>query len=318
MKNSSYTSFALLLALVAAATSCIDDDLDKCPPEGGKVEVVLRAEKFRTRPPYGADDLEADFGARIHALDYLLYAGGELLERGSLDDAAAVRGGAYVFRHEPLPFGAYRLVFVANTAPDMLDGRPEAPEKYFILYQGADGGDDHFRADLPFEVTCPIRNGFETVLKRVYGVTRFRFENIPAEVAAVEVSLDRVGARIPLSGEPDLPCEVTKRVAVSDMEARTAGSFLLGTFPTLPGRRSTLRLKLYGENAAAPVYERTVTDTLRIVSNQLLGLTVRFEEGDFTGDIRFSVEVDTSWDGSTEGGGGDIALAAGSPEAIRR
>lgn len=74
----------------------------------------------------------------------------------------------------------------------MMTGRKDAPELCYIAYQG-EGGDDHFRADVPFEVTCPCRNEFEAVLQRVHGVTRFRCENVPAEIASVEVSLDNVG-----------------------------------------------------------------------------------------------------------------------------
>ena len=86
------------------------------------------------------------------------------------------------------------------------------------------------------------------------------------------------------------------------LRARAAGSFTLGTFCTLPGERTSWRLRLYGEDDA-PLYDRVVTDTLRIECNQLIDLTARFEEGDFRGEIEFSVDVDTTWDGANEGGG---------------
>lgn len=35
----------------------------------------------------------------------------------------------------------------------------------------------------------------------------------------------------------------------------------------------------------------------------VIDLTARFEEGDFRGEIEFSVDVDTTWDGANEGGG---------------
>ena len=63
-----------------------------------------------------------------------------------------------------------------------------------------------------------------------------------------------------------------------------------------------MRLRLYGEDDA-PLYDRVVTDTLRIECNQLIDLTARFEEGVFRGEIEFSVDVDTTWDGANEGGG---------------
>lgn len=301
MKRLSYISFALFGLM--AAVSCVEEDLNACPPEGGGVTVALRVEKFQTRPPYGPSDLEESFGKRIHSLDYLLYADGRLLEQGSLEDVGSTAGDSYLFRHNPLPFGTYRLAFVANTSASMMTGSTDAPESRFIVYQGENAGDDHLRADLPFEVTCPCSNEFETVLQRVHGVTRFRFENVPADVTAIEVSLDNVGERIPLSGEPDRPCEVIKRVGTADMTSKAAGLFTLGTFSTLPGTKSSWRLKLYAENDAVPVYEHLVTDTLRIERNQLLELKVRFKDTDFNGEVEFSVDIDTTWDGSNEGGG---------------
>lgn len=306
MKILSYLSLSLLCLL--SAVSCIKEDLDACPPEGGSVAVTIRVEKFRTRPPYAPEDLEENVAARIHSLNYMLYANGRLLEQGRLDDMQAAEGNTYVYRHDPLPFGAYRLVFVANVTARMMTGNPDAPENYYIVYQGEGKGDDHLRADLPFEVTCPCSNAFETVLQRVHGVTRFRFEQIPPEITSIEVSLDEVGQRTPLAGEPDLPCTVAKRVALADWASRTDGAFTLGTFSTLPGARTSWRLKLYAGDETVPVYDRMVTDTLRIERNQLLELTTRFKEDDFRGDIDFSVDVDTDWDGSNEGGGEVVIL----------
>lgn len=299
-EKSPYIPFAFLCLL--SATSCIEEKLDPCPPQGGSVTVALRVEKFQARPSYRPSDFEQEFGKRIHSLDYLLYAGGQLVGQGRADDLHTASGGDYLFRIDTLPFGTYRLAFVANVTPRMMTGTMDAPEARYIVYQGEKNGDDHFRADVPFEVTCPCRNEFEAVLQRVHGITRFRFENIPARIASVEVVLDNVGQRMPLCGEPDLACEVSKRIPAAQLRTRPAGSFTLGTFCTLPGVRTSWRLRLYGEDDA-PLYDRVVTDTLRIECNQLIDLTARFEEGDFRGEIEFSVDVDTTWDGANEGGG---------------
>ena len=299
MKKSPYIPFAFLCLL--SATSCIEEKLDPCPPQGGSVTVALRVEKFQARPSYRPSDFEQEFGKRIHSLDYLLYAGGQLVGQGRADDLHTASGGDYLFRIDTLPFGTYRLAFVANVTPRMMTGTMDAPEARYIVYQGEKNGDDHFRADVPFEVTCPCRNEFEAVLQRVHGITRFRFENIPARIASVEVVLDNVGQRMPLCGEPDLACEVSKCVPAAQLRTRAAGSFTLGTFCTLPGVRTSWRLRLYGEDDA-PLYDRVVTDTLRIECNQLIDLTARFEEGDFRGEIEFSVDVDTTWDGAYDDG----------------
>ena len=219
MKKSPYIPFAFLCLL--SATSCIEEKLDPCPPQGGSVTVALRVEKFQARPSYRPSDFEQEFGKRIHSLDYLLYAGGQLVGQGRADDLHTASGGDYLFRIDTLPFGTYRLAFVANVTPRMMTGTMDAPEARYIVYQGEKNGDDHFRADVPFEVTCPCRNEFEAVLQRVHGITRFRFENIPARIASVEVVLDNVGQRMPLCGEPDLACEVSKpRSAAEDTPRR--------------------------------------------------------------------------------------------------
>lgn len=302
MKSLSYISLALFCLL--GAVSCVKEDLDACPPEGGGVAVTLRVEKFRTRPPYAPEDLEDNFAARIHSLHYMLYADGRLIEQGDLDDVQAAGGDTYVYRHDPLPFGSYRLVFTANVAAGVMAGSPDTPESCYVVYQKDGKDDDFFRADLPFEVTCPRSNEYETVLQRIHGVTRFRFEQLPTLITAVEVSLDGVGERMPLAGEPDMPCTVAKRDAEADWISRDAVTLTLGTFPTLPGARTSWRLKLYAGDPTVPVYDRLVTDTLRIERNQLLELTTRFKDDDFPGGIDFSVDVDTDWDGSNEGGGG--------------
>lgn len=200
MKKSPYIPFAFLCLL--SAMSCIEEKLDPCPPQGGSVTVALRVEKFQARPPYRPSDFEQEFGKRIHSLDYLLYADGQLIGQGRADDLQTAVGRDYLFRMGTLPFGTYRLAFAANAAARMMTGTTDAPEARYIVYQGEKNGDDHFRADVPFEVTCPCRNEFEAVLQRVHGITRFRFENIPARIASVEVVLDNVGQRMPLCGNP--------------------------------------------------------------------------------------------------------------------
>ena len=242
MKKSPYIPFAFLCLL--SATSCIEEKLDPCPPQGGSVTVALRVEKFQARPSYRPSDFEQEFGKRIHSLDYLLYAGGQLVGQGRADDLHTASGGDYLFRIDTLPFGTYRLAFVANVTPRMMTGTMDAPEARYIVYQGEKNGDDHFRADVPFEVTCPCRNEFEAVLQRVHGITRFRFENIPARIASVEVVLDNVGQRMPLCGEPDLACEVSKRIPAAHARhvLHAAGRKDIVAAQTLRrGRRTALR-----------------------------------------------------------------------------
>lgn len=307
----SLTYLLLALGCLLGGVSCIEEKLDACPADGGALAIRLRVEKFRTRPPYAPDDLEEDFAARIHALDYLLYADGRLIEQGTIADLEPAGRDAYLLRRETLPFGSYRLAFAANTTPAVMAGSTAAPESRMIVYQGA-GADDYFRGDLSFEVTCPCRNEFETVLQRVHGVTRFRFENLPAEVALVEVSLDNVGERMPLAGEPDQACTVTRRIEAAELLARPEHDFVLATYNTLPGRKTAWRLRLC-DAAQATLYDRVVTDTLTVERNQCRELTTRFHDG----EAEFTVEVDPTWDGSNDGGG-DITISSLEPPVRER
>lgn len=134
MKKSPYIPFAFLCLL--SATSCIEEKLDPCPPQGGSVTVALRVEKFQARPSYRPSDFEQEFGKRIHSLDYLLYADGQLIGQGRADDLQTAVGRDYLFRMGTLPFGTYRLAFVANAAARMMTGTTDAPEARYIVYQG--------------------------------------------------------------------------------------------------------------------------------------------------------------------------------------
>lgn len=301
-----YNSMKYLLTAATIASvgvGCIKDDLDPCP-DGGSVEVALRVEKFQTRPPYGPDDLEERFIKRILTCDYLLYSDEGLLERGSMSDVKQTVDDAYLFRHDPLPFGNYRLAVVANTADNSLQGDPSSPEACWIAYPESGGDDrDNFLALIPFEVTCPCSNRFEGVLQRVHGVTQFLFEHLPGEVRTIEVGLTNVASRAPLAGEPSDPREAVRRIGVAEMSDPAKGGFVVGTFPTPAGLSTAWHLKLYGDDAEHPIFDGKVTDTLHVRRNRLLVLTARFGAG---GQIDFDVELDRKWDGSVEIGGGDI------------
>lgn len=305
--NKSLFHIAVAVLALFSVASCIEETLDACPPEGGGVTVRIYAEKFQARAPYAPEELEGSFNARIHSLGYLLYADDRLIEQGTLSGVAATADSAYVFRHDTLPFGRYRLALLANTQARMTTGTSDAPENLYVVYQGEEAGDDHFTDVLSFEVMCPYRNEFTTVLQRVHGVTRFRFDRLPAQTQAVEVSLDNVASRVPLAGDSDTPREVVKRVDVSALGTRASGTFTLGTFATVPGSRSAWRVRLYSADSGTPFYDRVVTDTLRIERNQLIDLTARFDDG--SGDFDFSVDLDPRWDGSVEGGGSDLSPA---------
>lgn len=264
----------------------------------------IEAEKFLARPPYDPSELEESFNTRIHGLSYRLYGDdGTLLGRGNLDrEAVATTSSAYILKFDDLPYGSYSMELTANTPEHAVSGNADSPEGQSILYQREGNGDDNFAAAFPFEVRNGEANSFDAVLHRLHGVTKFRFENIPDNISAVEVTLTNVAARSTASGRYDLPIEVVKRMDIENFPSREQAAFAVGTFATVPGTKTSWRLRLYASDTDAPVYDGVAAEGLLIEGNQLLELSTRFPEGG-TGDLEFTVNMNTQWDGSTEGGG---------------
>lgn len=298
-----YLTYAATVLLALCATACIKESLEPCPPEKAEAAVHIRAEKFLARPPYADKDLEENFNTRIHALSYFLYRDGVLVRQGDLDrEAASTYSAGYTLRLDGLEEGSYRLGLAANAAGQTLRATAHSPEDLFIPYMKDGNGDDSFAITIPMEVHAGEPNSFDAVLHRLHGVTLMRFENIPEDITAIEVTLSNVASRTSITARPDTPAEVVKRIETREFPDRAQASFAVGTFATVPGTLTSCRLKLYAEDPLVPVYDRVAAQGLTIEGNQLLQLKVRFPE-DETGELEFSIELDTHWDGSSEGGG---------------
>lgn len=300
-RYSTYISAALIALL---STACIRQKEEFCPPEVTQATVRIEAEKFLARPPYDPSEVEESFNTRIHSLSYRLYGeDGNLIRQGKLDqEAAATASSAYTLQLDDLPYDSYSMELVANTPEYAMSGDTDSPGGRSILYQREGNGEDNFAIAFPLEVRNGEDNSFDAVLHRLHGVTKFRFENIPDNISAVEVTLTNVAARSTASGRYDLPIEVTKRMDVKNFPSREQAAFAVGTFATVPGTQTSWRLRLYASDEAAPLYDGIAAEGLLIEGNQLLELGTRFPEGG-TGDLEFTVNMNTQWDGSTEGGG---------------
>lgn len=296
------TKIALCLLLLLCLASCIDEDLAPCPPERGNIRIHLYAEKFQNKSANPLAAREGRFSERIHSLCYYLYRGDSLIRHTVDEDLADATGAAYTLAWDHLDFGDYTLVAIGNgTAGGVLTGSGDPRTNLVLHYPGADTTDDFFFATFPFRVDCDCTEELEAGLQRAHGVLRSRFVNLPARVTAVEISLDGLAGRKTVCEAYDGdPIVATKRYAVATAAPEAAAGYLLGTFPTQPGRQSVYHLKLYTAGSDTPVFDQDITRTLQMIRNQLVEITVTFAtDGTFT----FEVILDKDWEGSIDGGG---------------
>lgn len=290
------------ICCLAALSSCVKDDLDACPPQGS-VSVKVYAEKFQRSAPYGAGDLEPDFGARITNLEWYLYRGESFYERGTLDIQARTADSAAVFARNGLPYGEYRLVLAGNRPQAYTYGSPEKPESYGMTYPGPEWTVDYFTAAVPLTVDGDSTKQFTAVMERVHGAVRLLLENIPARAGQVEIGLDNLAGQVSVLGVYTGPLSVKKRIPAAD--AGSPQGTVLGTLPTMGDAGTAWSVALYEAESEVPFYERRVTDGLRIERNRLLELKADLGAAP-DGDIVFTVTVDPAWDGAADGGSSDI------------
>lgn len=282
--------------------SCINEDLDPCPPDKGDVKINLYVEKFQNKSENPLASRETEFNRRLHYLCYYLYRGDSLLEYRVVDDLTLNTRPAYVFEWNGLEFGDYTLVVVGNCkAEGVLTGRGDLRTDLVLHYPGADTTDDFFTCTFPFRVDCSCTEEFDAGLQRVQGVVRSKFVNLPAGVTEIEVTVDGVYGRKTVCRDYDGEAiVVSRRYPVVPLVRAAAPDYVLGSFPTLAGNRSVYHVRLYAAGNEVPVFDRDITDALQIRRNQLVEITTTFaEDGTFT----FEIALDKDWSGSIEGGG---------------
>lgn len=299
MKTTKITAFLLILLSFA---SCIDEDLDPCPPETGNVKINLYVETFRNKSENPLASRESRFNQRVHYLCYYLYKGDSLIQHAVAENLAPETSPAYVLEWDNLDFGDYTLVAVSNcAAAGVLAGSGDTRADLVLHYPGADLTDDFFTCVFPFRVDCNCTAEWEAGLQRAHGVLRSRFVNLPAHVTAVEVSLDGVSGQKTVCGDYDGdPITVTRRYVVQPVAREGMPGYVLGTFPTQPGRQSVYRVKLYSAGSDTPVFDKEMVPAIQMIRNQLVDITATFAND---GTFSFEVDLDTDWDGTVEGGG---------------
>lgn len=299
MKTTKITVFLLSILFLA---SCINEDLDPCPPEQGNIKVNLYVEQFQNKSDDPLASREAAFNQRLHYLCYYLYKGDTLVQHRIVDDLTPNTPPAYVFEWNNLDFGDYTLVAIGNCgAEGILEGSGDPRTNLILHYPGADTTDDFFSCIFPFRVDCNCTEELDAGLQRAHGVLRSRFVNLPANVTAIEVSLDGVSARKTVCGDYDGdPITVSKRYTVEPAVRANTPDYVLGTFPTQPGGQSVYHVRLYTAGSSTPVFDQDITGDIQIRRNQLVEIATTFaKDGTFT----FEIILDKDWEGTIIGGG---------------
>lgn len=281
--------YILALFLLIGLSGCWKEDLKNCWM--GDVTLRVMAECFQ-EPPGGKT--EENLGLRLKSVRYVLHKGEELYKQGVIDDATTLNTQQLTLTFPKLPFGDYTLSLYGN-----------ADEHGDITYPGAADTQDYFVSGYQFTVDCDC--GFEdmVVMYRSQGVTHFKLENLPDNIAEIEVGISRLG----LVCRPDTTylgeTEVLHRVKVSDVTTKSVSSLLIGSFPTIQEANSEMVIRLFAQGEPNfLVYEQKVAEAV-ITRNRLVRLEADFNHT-IDADVAFKVTVNPKWDGVD--GGGDIPI----------
>ena len=303
MKKIVLTTLSLLFMLTACN---VKEDLDDCP--GGETRIQVYVEKFQSEEDGSMPaNSEAQFNTRINDLTFYLYKGDDLVEQGELD-VTGVTAQTYSFAYPSLSYGDYTLVLLGNTSNNRpaLRSIPDTD----LVYPGYAKTEDYFRDSFDFTVEDKEVHTYTTQLKRVQGLVRFNFLNLPDYVTAIDVTLDELSSHSHRDGSYTDEYTFSRHLAESVLvrDAENAHSFTVMTYPTLDGEKSSWRVKVYRDGSDVPYYDRIVMTDLHVLRNQLLDLTVEFpddpDDPDPTPDpdpdpedINFYVGLNNEWDG---------------------
>lgn len=285
----------LSAVLLWGFTACdIKDDLDDCP--GGETRIQVYVEKFQHEEGRSIpENSEAQFNTRIARMHFYLYKGDELQEQGVLD-MTNVSAQTYTFTYPALSYGDYTLVLLGNTENNMPS---RAIPDMDLVYPGYAVTEDYFRDSFEFTVGDREGHAYVTQLKRVQGVVRFTFLNMPAYITGVDVSLDELSSHSHRNGSytDEYTFNRFQPESALERDENNAHSFSVLTFPTLENERTSWRVKLYRDGSEEPYFDQVILTDLQALRNQLLDLVMDFGQLGDAGSFRYYVNLDGQWDG---------------------
>lgn len=287
-----------VLLLIILFSSCVRDGEDVCPPIG-TVRVDLFVEKFRNQSENPLDDREDIFHERINHLNYFIYKDEILYDQGIINELPQVSDPSYSFLFSGLDYGNYNMVIVANCTQAVLCGDPVVADNLFLNFPGCENSEDFFTAVFPFSVEADEVKEYEVGLMRIHGIIRSTFKNLPNNITDVEIIIGNVSQESWLTGGYRTTCDASRKYTVNPQRKQAIDmSYIMGIFPTLENEKSVYSLNMYKDGETTPYISQIITDDINIKRNQLLDITVTFNDG----YLSFEIDMDSDWDGSSPGG----------------
>ncbi|MDR2038217.1 MAG: hypothetical protein LBQ60_09860 [Bacteroidales bacterium] len=310
-KETKKVNTLVMLLLGMTLSGCIKDAPDPCPV--GDLSLLVFVENFQNPSDDPLFDTEPIFSTRINHLRYYLYRDGLLYEQGLVDSWPKASRAYYTFQYDSLEFGNYEIVLIGNCTKAALSGDPSNPASLSLTFPGCSDTEDFFTAAFPFTLDTYGLSQYEIGLSRAHGIVSYDFINVPNDITEIEVVMDNVGLQKWVKGDyQDVFC-ATHRYAFfsagsnnkrsrSASDIRWGEDYRVATFPTVSGERSTYTMNLYRNGENTPYISQKVCDTLVVKRNQLLEITAIFNNGSF----QFEIDMNTSWDGTSDAGGAEI------------
>ena len=283
------------LLLVLVTQGCVRDGVDECPE--GNVKLRFYAEKFQNRSQDPLSDREANFYERVNHIRYFLYKDDVLYKSDIVTVFDKTILDSYTLDFNNLEYGNYKIAMVANSTKSALAGDPALIDNLFITYPGSKNTEDYFSNVFSFTVDSTDSKEYQVGLLRLQGVIRYTFRNLPEDASNIEVIMENVAAEKWIAGDYKKIYRADLRYATIPV-TRAVEGYVMATFPTVTNMRSRLDVNLYRTNEERAYVTQMVSDTLTVTRNQLLDVVLTYNSGQFDCEIL----LDTSWDGSSNGG----------------
>lgn len=296
-------SIKYLFALILAGffwSGCWHEDLSECWK--GDVILSVTAERFGELPDSPS---EPDLGAKVKNLQYYLFDKNDnFIEKGNIN-GSSFSGDHYDLRFISLPFGDYVIALTANT--DGTTGNPES-WKAVQLNSPENSGADYFTSLYSFTLDCEC--GYSDVVKlyRSKGIVEVRLEQLPSNITRARVDISPVSAVC----LPDTTYQGSMNVwgeTIINWDDNPDVTMLnLDAFPSFGNSLSEVVLTLYmkgsqGEEIVA--LRRTLTNQLKVLRNQLVGIKVNFNHS-ITTTPNINIFINPDWEGINDDTGVDI------------
>lgn len=286
-----------VLFLIFSLSGCLKDGVNECP--GTDIRINFYVEKFANRSSNPLDDTEEKFCDRIGHFRYYLYQNNTLYAQGMVEEFDTSTGNYYYLDYSQLEYGDYQIIVVGNCTKKALSGDTSDPANLVLTYPGCTETEDFFSAEFKFTVNSPEAKKYDVGLLRTQGVIRYTFINMPSEISELDIIMENVSSEKWITGDYKNACQAFQNYNLTTLTGRTAeDGYIMGSFPTLSGEKSSFYLNLYREGETEPFRSELISNDLTVTRNQLLDIAVTFNDG----NISYEILLDSSWGGTSPGG----------------